>query len=30
MILVSEDEKYKIKDILKNKKKYRKSNYLVR
>ena len=30
MILVSEDEKYKVKDILKNKKKWRKLYYLVR
>ena len=30
MILVSEDEKYEIKDILKNKKKWKKLYYLVR
>ena len=30
MILMSENEEYKVKDILKNKKKWRKSYYLVR
>ena len=30
MVLVSEDEEYKVKDILKNKKKWRKLYYLVR